>query len=282
MSLASILNNIKDKKSGKVTVLDYLDTECVKKPAKFSYRQVQAKLKKVSEILKDDSLSAATKKDLFWMSFMDLYDTVYAPPSRAKVSFHPSSLKDDCPRKLFYEMSEIPPSDPDARVIDPLTQRIFDTGTWWHTYVQGILKRAGVLVQMEVPVVSEELRISGSADGKLLLDRLEYLLEIKTINAWAFQKLVRPKPEHIYQASLYANILGIAKIVFLYINKNTSEIKEFIIDTSMSDVKDAKRKIKEVLTAVEVGKAPERICKDSYAEKAITCTYCTHCFSSKK
>jgi hypothetical protein len=261
-----------------VTLSSQIDKQCLKITDCFDTTIIAAKLQELIKIAKFPRFN----RDKFFKCFFELYDTVYAPDARAKGYFHASSLENDCERRLFYEISKVKASDMVSRDISPQLQRIFDVGTWWHTYIQLQLLKAGILDKAEVPVVSELSKINSRADGIITWQGKKMLLEIKSMNAMMFAKaLVRPFPKHEYQASIYAKELGLEWICFIYVNKDTSAIKEFIIPVNEALIKEPYRKMRRVLNAVDRTIVPDRECPNKFSDVALQCPYCTHCFSTK-
>ena len=168
---------------------------------------------------------------------------------------HPSQIA-QCPAWMFlkfagYDLPEEPFSDRSAK--------IFDNGDAVHERIQIQLAHAGVLdltmldETMETPIYHEELQIGGHCDGVLnfgpkrdtgrtvimfgvVCPVYEFLdpsqrsvLEIKSINqrGWNDVKKKGPKHEHIWQANIYAKVLNISRVSFVYECKDTQEWLEF-------------------------------------------------------
>lgn len=111
----------------------------------------------------------------------------------------PSSIG-NCLRQSFFSRVGTPP---DFVSNDPRLQRIFDNGTGVHIRLQDYLKKDGVLLLDEAPVVNEAYQILGTTDGLLIDgDRLA-VLEIKSIYSLGFNALKDAKPEHKLQAGIY-------------------------------------------------------------------------------
>lgn len=216
----------------------------------------------------------ATNASLFF-SFFEVYDMFYGEKDRS-IGYHPSSLSGDCPRMLFYAMSGETPKEKKASITAQL-QLTFDIGTMLHTYFQFKLYKSGLLIDCEVPVKLPN-GITGHADGVLMWDGIMSLLEIKTMNSFSFSKLYEPVKKHISQASIYAMGLGLKVIIFLYIDKNTSDIKVFKVDVDQDAVDVADIKAESVNKAVTKGVAPERVCLNIISEQALSCPFVDICF----
>lgn len=247
-----------------------------KQEKRFSLRKVSRSIRELATALADVTKSKDDRK--LWEAFFALQREMYAPQHREGVKIHPSAIAVQCIRAAYYELSEVSVSN--KANISAGTQRIFDVGTWWHTYIQDLLAVAGVLVGREVSVKSKRYRISGRADGIVEEDGIKYLLEIKTMNSWSFGGLTAPNENHIIQASIYADILGLDYIMFIYINKDTSALKEFKISKNNSQLVTVYQKIDVILHYVNNGICPARECDKRADGKG--CPYQKYCFDIDK
>jgi hypothetical protein len=226
-----------------------------------------------------DALDDFDRRDFFG-AFFDLYNLCMAPDIRAKGVFHPSSLKSACPRSLVYDLQNAP-RDASISPVSGALQRTFDVGSWYHLYIQNILLNIGFLEQAEVPVICKERFINGKADGVFRYEVFgeKVVLEIKTMNDMVYQRAIfKPFEKHEFQASLYARELGATKILYLYINKNTSAMKEFLMPLNMPMLEQADKIMSSTISHVGAGTLPKRACPDALCENAFACPYRTHCF----
>jgi len=149
------------------------------------------------------------------------------PGVRALGVVHASSAH-KCTRKLYHDvMGDIRPKG----YIPPKLRIIFEIGHAIHDLVQKALKRAlGDDFEPEVTVDHlDALILGGHADGVARLEFCTVVLEIKTISADGYKKLTKPKDEHILQAAaLYARGLDIPFVCFIYIDKASGNMKQYI------------------------------------------------------
>ena len=261
-----------------LSISDKINSACVNgvtSASIFSVLGIRRKIKKLLGITEDFN------RDIFFMEFMDFYMTVMAPDKRAEGVFHPSQLLDGCPRLMYYDLCRLPPSDVRVSTITGELQRTFDVGTWYHVYMQAILYKIGLLEQAEVPVVNKDRYINGKADGvfKKSVFGEKVVLEIKTMNSFFYRKAIfRPFAKHEFQASLYARELGATKVLYLYINKDTSEIKDFLMPVNETELEKADEKMNTIIDCVETKTPPARICLDAHCKAALSCPYTTYCF----
>lgn len=281
-SLGRILKGIADSESGdkKMSVVDEVNKACssgITCVGAFSILEIKRKLKLLSVSLDDEEFN----RDEFFSEFNKLYSLIMAPDRRAKGVFHPSQLLDGCLRQMTYDLAKVVPTDEVSRPIGPSLQRTFDVGTWYHLYLQTILYRIGLLQQAEVPVVNLDRYLNGKADGLLKVEVFgeKVVLEIKTMNSWQFSKAVfKPFKKHEFQASLYARELGAKKVLYLYLNKDTSEIKEFLEPINEEQLEIADKKMDTVIGCVKTKTLPPRTCSDKLSDCALACPFRTLCF----
>lgn len=155
---------------------------------------------------------------------------------------HPSQLGQSCMLKIYNEMI----GKAGVQNITPRTQLIFDIGHAVHHMFQtyGLKGAWGPEYKPEAPIsadwqdMAEELMLEGHADAEnvILIDdipgspyayRLGIVHEYKTANSNNFGKLTGPKPEHKKQAIIYAAALNRPVVVYLYLNKDDSNLVDF-------------------------------------------------------
>lgn len=144
---------------------------------------------------------------------------------RTKHYFHPSQAG-ACLRAMWYGSWKAPQPLPDsAKLLKDYLR--FEIGTYFHVLFQNLLERAGVLESREFLACDHQKKIIGHADGILSLPQ-RVLLEIKTINNRGFDELKgSPKTEHKMQVELYMDVLGLDETLFVYYNKDSSEVAAF-------------------------------------------------------
>lgn len=277
-SLGRILKRVSSEE--KVSVSEAINKACadgITTVGHFSMIKIRRGLKNMLSLLESDDFN----RDTFFAEFNKLYNLVMAPDCRAKGVFHPSQLLDGCKRSMYYELAGESPSDFTPKKFTGTIQRVFDVGTWYHIYMQNILYNIGYLEQAEVPVINKEKFLNGKADGVFKEEVFgeKVVLEIKTMNNWNFSKAIfRPFKKHEFQASLYARELGAKKVLYLYINKDTSELRDFLMPINEEQLAIADKKMQAVIDSVKEGTPPKRSCEDKLCDAAITCPFATLCF----
>lgn len=211
--------------------------------------------------------------------------------ARIPDKFYPSSVG-LCNRAIIYQMMGYPKKTPDERVL-----LIFENGHGFHNRMEKLFRDAGVLIADELPIKSEELKISGRSDA--IIKDPEYIvgdddpsislagfngetlyegprdaviiIELKSIGDNGFNRLTRePKLEHVKQLQLYLHLTGLKRGVLLYENKNTQELKEFKVDYDPVIAEEVIHKVKTIHAHMTDGTIPEK----EFDRSSFECRYC--------
>ena len=198
---------------------------------------------------------------------------------KTKDYFHPSRIG-GCPRAAAFGVFGAPSNRVPIGAELLKSHLTFEVGTYFHVLFQNLCSRAGLLLRREVHVQDDVLKIVGHGDGVLRLPSGKALLEIKTINSRGYMALTQPKPEHVEQATLYMGILGLKMAVFIYYNKESSQVKEFKVVHSPAIFSELIKRIE-----TQRSKIRQRILPSRGGRKANTypCTFCPFsrvCFDS--
>jgi hypothetical protein len=218
-------------------------------------------VKRLKQLKSSDLRDTLTKIDTY------LEETVNAPvPYKQKPSHSPSIVGTKCFRKIYYSYWRTPKD----KGVEARVARIFETGNIFEDMFVGWLKKIGEhvpyldpetgkipinvktgLPDPQFPIYSTKYRINrGYIDNIALLDDKLWIYEIKTSNEKKWKALKEPEPNHITQASLYytcfnellakgeyahipqlKNATSAVGVKYFYINKNTSEIKQFLLNS---------------------------------------------------
>jgi CRISPR/Cas system-associated exonuclease Cas4 (RecB family) len=202
---------------------------------------------------------------------------VFVEQSRDDSDIHPSAIS-KCLKHVYYACSGR--VDQLEEFIEPRLRMLFDLGHSWHHTVQGY-GRLGAWgdpahYQKEVPIdpdamthdgtpalpIAHRYWIRGSADA--LISRYEIknvprigdvairlIHEYKTMNSGQFSKLIRPKPEHKFQATIYSAVFNVPIVVYFYTNKDDSKMADFPVPFDTDIWRDITQKIERVQYYVE-------------------------------
>ena len=131
-----------------------------------------------------------------------------------------------CSRSIFYKFKNAPKKDMEARIL-----RLFEHGDYIHQLIMKPLLslRKFHVVASEVNIPPKKL-ISGRADVVISDGKDLYIVDIKSMNSMIFRSLEEPKEENVDQLQLYLHFFKVPKGILLYVNKDTQELKEFLVD----------------------------------------------------
>lgn len=179
----------------------------------------------------------------------------------------------DCFRKIFFKIKGAP-----CTAMEPRVQRIFHEGEHVHMRLMSILYSLGLVTASEVKIPDTEL-FRGRADGILKLDGENYVLEMKSISPFGFEKLGdMPKPEHMKQIQLYMHYFNIPKGVILMENKGNQEMREFVVsknDQIINKILTDFTKLKEMISSDIVPAVPDK--SNWEYDMCGYCAYKEHC-----
>jgi CRISPR/Cas system-associated exonuclease Cas4 (RecB family) len=211
-----------------------------------------------------------------------------------------------CIRKVWYETLEYPSKDKPK----PRNQRILDVGTQLHTYTQdtilvGIVETMKDLMQFIpkdelFPVgtkgvefvehdssrVEFKIRdkrftkvypLSYMTDGTIEFEGIRYIFEFKTINSKDFEYLIEPKKDHMAQGAIYALSTDIRKVMFLYMNKDTQELKCYVYEYTDVHLDWAKERVATIDSHLSKLELPEK----EAGEDCKWCGYKDYCETDK-
>lgn len=159
-----------------------------------------------------------------------------------------------CPRQIFFKFKKAPKEEMEARIL-----RMFDHGDYIHRLILNALFSIGVVRAAEINIPVQEI-ISGRADAIISLDDGNlYVLDIKSINSMFFKNLEQPKEENINQIQFYLHFFKIQKGILLYVNKDTQELKEFLVEYDSKKVELLLTELLNLKTKIDSNIIPSRI-----------------------
>jgi len=186
---------------------------------------------------------------------------------------HPSSIS-ACIREIVLSILGYASTEK----TDGKTVRVFDAGKSMHERFQKYLKELGH-ADIEVFVKSEDLWLEGMIDAIVRINGERYIVELKSSNSYVFNSIQTPHRDYIEQVHAYMLCTGIDKAIILYENKDTQDIKEFIVERDQEVIDKIVEKIKLVQSYVERNEIPPMTCKSK--SDARYCSYKGFCFNDK-
>lgn len=228
-------------------------------------------------------------------------------PYTPKPANTPSLLGSKCYRKLYYNYFKVAK---DYKT-DAKGCRIFESGIWHESMIMSWLIAMGEHIPFreesgeipvdrrtgkpnpQFPLKPSRFKINkGFVDNVAIVDGKLWLYEFKSSNENKFIQLENPSEDHMYQIAVYYyeftralqageyshieelnNITKIEGIKVFYINKNTSDLKEFTIPTDELNkwVDKVDKKVEKLSTFTDSRTLPPK-----------TLDYCNYCAFRKK
>ena len=172
-----------------------------------------------------------------------------------------------CARAIFFKFKNVPRKEMEAKIL-----RMFDHGDSIHQLIMRPLLsiREIHVVAAEVKIPPQEL-VSGRADAILSDGKDLYVLDIKSMNSMIFKNLKEPKEENVDQIQLYLHFFKISKGILLYVNKDTQELKEFVVDYDRERADCLLKKMSDLKNKIDSDIVPDRL--EDYP-KSWQCQYC--------
>jgi len=170
-----------------------------------------------------------------------------------------------CGRAIFFKFKNVPREKYTADLL-----RLFDRGDYLQMQMLNAMFSLGIVRASEICIPPQEL-ISGRADAIITLNNELYIVDFKSMNSILFRNLIEPKKDNINQIQLYMHFFKIFKGILLYINKDTLELKEFVVEYNPTLAKKLLKDLDELKRKIDSDIIPPRI--PDYAKNS-ECRYC--------
>jgi len=157
-----------------------------------------------------------------------------------------------CPRMVFFKIKKAP-----RRELEPQVLRTFDHGDYIHRLILNTLFSLGLVRASEINIPPQEI-IGGRADAIISLDNNLYVLDIKSISGRT-KILDNPKEEDNAQLQLYLHFFKIPRGILLYVNKDTQELNEFLMDYNPNLARNLLDGLSKLKVKVDSNIIPSRI-----------------------
>lgn len=208
-------------------------------------------------------------------SLIGIIEEVHESKTKDPNYFRPSMLP-GCDRANVFHYIKAPhhPSRMGGKM-----QRILDNGEAVHKVVQGYLAdHPGWFFAPEarVYVPVEGMLVRGSCDGVMIRrsDGYRFGIEIKTINHTSYGGVKKPLDKHVFQASIYARLMGLDWVTILYWDKDKQDLKEFPVAVSGVHYELMKARVVHLKQFVEKGTLPQfdsRTCDVTFCRNVDEC-----------
>lgn len=131
---------------------------------------------------------------------------------------------------------------------------------------------------METKLYHQKYNMSYMCDGIVKYKGKYYILEIKTEASFKFMSRQDVDPSHYNQAIAYGSTLGIRKVLFVYINRDTLDMKCYTYDVTAQDTKKFEKYINICNNYIDKQTPPP--IPENVTKK--TCSYCPYKTICKK
>lgn len=118
---------------------------------------------------------------------------------------------------------------------------------------QYLLNKKGYEYQIQI----DNPPVKFACDGLLNIEGQMYLLEIKSCDRDTFESMTEPRPYHLDQVRCYCTLLGLSKVIFMYIDRVYGEVKCYEVAVTDTQKKDVLDTFNIVINSVEQNIAPE-------------------------
>lgn len=208
------------------------------------------------------------------------------PHDKAKKSFAPSGIgygSGKCPRMWYYNLSGgiMREDTPDAMGVATMAY-----GVEAHKRIQGLFKKADMLIAEEIKVTHNDPPIFGFVDVLVKWQDESVVGEIKTTSQESFafrQTAMKPSGYHLLQVLIYMKVMGKDRGFILYENKNTHQFITFPVTWTEANIKlisDTFEWMQSVWDNVQNGGLPKR--PAGFTKSSIPCKSCDffkHCWN---
>lgn len=185
-----------------------------------------------------------------------------------------------CERQCIYKLRGCPQKQRRSAK----SSRIALNGDYMHKRYFELFEKMGILKEKEKFISHPTFPFIGFVDAIISINNSLYLIELKSISHDNFGKLKKPLEEHLMQVKLYLMLLrgNISKGIILYEDKNTQDLKEFLVEYD-SQIEDwFNQKFSRLLTFFNAGNLPERICFNIQDGINRWCPYVDECFKEER
>lgn len=177
----------------------------------------------------------------------------------------PSSLCiSKCDRRMWYKRKKYKRQ----ANIEPNLRRIFDMGHAVHDVIQTLVHEGSPEFRSEVTATLAP-SIKGSCDGV----EADEGMEIKSISNKGYHSVRGPKTPHHRQGSIYGAALNLKKVLYVYYNKSTGDVKTVYKAVDHKYVGSIVERAQNIEDKIEQGEIPER----SAGYGCLTCPYKIPC-----
>lgn len=124
---------------------------------------------------------------------------------------------------------------------------------------------------METKLFNKQFNLSFLCDGIIRYKGIYYILELKTENSNKFWTRENVDPSHYNQAICYSLSLGLNEVIFIYINRDNSEMKSYMFEVTQ----EMKQEVIGLITNCDFYVDQKKVPDKPEVERK-TCSYCSY------
>jgi len=140
--------------------------------------------------------------------------------------------------------------------IDSKLRRVFDNGDSVHERYARYFAEMGILIASEIDVNGDEI-VRGRLDCIITDGVQNYIVEIKSMSLWSFQKLTEPLNSHLLQLQFYLYFSNLENGLLIYENKNDQNNKIFPVKLDKKLVEDKMAELRQLKEMIDNNVEPE-------------------------
>lgn len=164
--------------------------------------------------------------------------------------------------------------------------RIFREGDCIHEKWQGMFSNVAIDKGIEDRGYSKKFDLYMTPDAIVELNGKLYVVEIKSMNTFAFKHIKDKHPKGTKQLQLYMHFTGIPRGFVLCEDKNTQEFKVLLYEYNSDIVRPFIERLYRILRGKEKylssGKMCKRKCGSSTCKRAMECSMSDACFGKSR
>lgn len=165
--------------------------------------------------------------------------------------------------------------------------RIFAQGWAIHQKWQELFKFAGIAEETELTHYHKDTGASFTPDAIVTMFKRRFLIEIKSMNAEAYNSMRSVHKDALVQANMYMHLEGIRQAIILVENKDNQEFKLWVVEYDRALIKKYIKRLDDIGAWLALYKAERKLparhlrCPTEDTPKARSCSVRAACFAGK-
>lgn len=186
-----------------------------------------------------------------------------------------------CARQLAYAYHGF---EEKGKTMDARSKLIFWTGDLVEMTIVALAKISGCHIvstgfnQIRVSLAVGDSWIEGHPDGLMIKNGVLYLVEVKSMSSYSFEKFEKGIIDDSYlaQVNTYMEALQVDKCIFIGLNKENGVMHEQILERSSAIVTESKVNLRSVMDSTREKLPPQPFKPDEKGFLPWNCLYCSY------